>query len=86
MHITGYGKSTEKEHDYSLIHQLLRKYQIPTTSIDEFLDTLKGDIFSSEVPPNQLVRFHFTRGCSQMCIIHFDTLPENTTRLVIEVE
>ena len=86
MRITGYRKPTEKEHDYLMIHHLFRKHGIPTTSIDSLLDILSGELCSDRAAPDQLVQFHFIRGCSQMCIIHLDDLPENTTRLIIETK
>lgn len=92
MKITGYRPLTEKERDYLMIHRLLRKYEIPISSIDEFLNNRllnkKGGL------PLDLVSLHLSRlmpfriAChdSPTHTIILNELPEGTTELFIEIK
>ena len=84
MKITGYRTLTEKERDYLTIHRLLRKHKIPTSSFDDLLDILKGEVASSLYSSNLLLEFCVTNINSEKHMLYLDKLPANTEKLVIE--
>ena len=92
MKITGYRTLTEKERDYLMIHRLLRKHQISTTSIDEFLDNkllnVKGGLSLGLVDKHlsRLMRFCVACDDSPSYTLVLDKLPENTVELLIETK
>ena len=86
MHITGYRTLTEKERDYLTIHCLLRKHKIPTSSFNDLLDMLKGEVASSLCSSNLLLEFCVINTNSEKHIIYLDKLPANTEKLLIETK
>jgi len=90
MKITGYRTLTEKENDYLILCGLLQKYKL---EIPEFLDVLRGRISPEGKVNLELAQLRFrpdlpfciTCGDLSSYTIVLDQLPENTTRLFIEV-
>jgi len=90
--ITGYRILTEKERDYLTLHCLLRKYEIPTKDIDEFLNNkllnVKGGLPLGLVDTHlsRLMPFRVAVTDSPSYTIILDHLPENTIKLLIETK
>ena len=87
MKITGYRTLTEKEREYLTIHRLLRKYEISTTRIDDFLNDLCGlplGLVNSHL--SHLMPFCVACNDSPSYTLVLSKLPEGTTDLLIEAE